>query len=377
MLADYMDRLLSSVHTTLESTHVHFWHECEKLHFCPFWCYFTGLSVRVCISVMMPINDVPRKLSWNGPMSMWTCFLYLRVCPRALLISVWEDVFWTVTNCDKSGILTSQFVVCGNLWWRPWRGIVSSITLKTCSGYLGEYPCSPLTYIMKTCIFAHFGVILLLYVFVCMYINYKAHNRCTKEISLIVSDVDVNTFPALRSIPSGPTVINLRSCVLNRHKLRQSQIVTNQESLSSQFVICRNLWWRPWRHKMSPITPKTCSGYLGEYPCSLWHEYEKLYFCPFWCYFIGISLCISVIMPINDVPRKFLEMVRCLCLCQRVFCTWEYTLGHYLHQSEKLCFEPSQIATVTNCDKSGIPVVAICVLSQFMIKAVTAQTIVQ
>ena len=41
---------------------------------------------------------------------------------------------------------------------------------------------------------------------------------------------------------------------------------------------------------------------------------------------------------------------------------------------EKLCFEPSQIATVTNCDNSGIPAVAICDLSQFVIKAVTAQT---
>ena len=42
--------------------------------------------------------------------------------------------------------------------------------------------------------------------------------------------------------------------------------------------------------------------------------------------------------------------------------------------SEKLCFEPSQIATVPNCDNSGITAVAICDLSQFVIKAVTAQT---
>ena len=44
------------------------------------------------------------------------------------------------------------------------------------------------------------------------------------------------------------------------------------------------------------------------------------------------------------------------------------------HLSEKLCFEPSQIATVTNCDNSRILAVAICDLSQSMIKAVTAQT---
>ena len=43
---------------------------------------------------------------------------------------------------------------------------------------------------------------------------------------------------------------------------------------------------------------------------------------------------------------------------------------HMIYQSEKLCFEPSKIATVTNCDTT----VAICDLSQFVIKAVTAQT---
>ena len=63
--------------------------------------------------------------------------------------------------------------------------------------------------------------------------------------------------------------INLSSGVLNRHKLRQSQIATIQESLPSQFVICSNLWSRRWRHKLSPITPKTCSLYLVEYPSSL------------------------------------------------------------------------------------------------------------
>ena len=127
-----------------ESTHVHFWHEYEKFHICRFWCYFTGASFR-------------------------------------------------------------------------------------------------------------------------LYISYKTHNRCTKETFLRGSDVDVNIFSALRSIPYGTIDINLKSCILNRHKLRQSQIAT----LSSQFVICCNLWPRPWRGILTPITLKTCSGYLGEYPCSL------------------------------------------------------------------------------------------------------------
>ena len=74
-----------------------------------------------------------------------------------------------------------------------------------------------------------------------MYIGYEAHNRFTRETFLIVSDVDVNMFPAQRSIPSGTTEINLRSCIVNRHKMRQSHIVTNQESLPSHVVICRTL----------------------------------------------------------------------------------------------------------------------------------------
>ena len=47
---------------------------------------------------------------------------------------------------------------------------------------------------------------------------------------------------------------------------------------------------------------------------------------------------------------------------------------HYGHESEKLYFEPSQNATVTNCDYSGILAVAFCDLSHFVIMAVTAQT---
>ena len=60
--------------------------------------------------------------------------------------------------------------------------------------------------------------------------------------------------------------------------------------------------------------------------------------------------------------------------CLHVSCTEEYTLLHYGHESEKLHFEPSQNATVTNCDNSGILAVAFCDLSHFVIIAMTAQT---
>ena len=131
---------------------------------------------------------------------------------------------------------------------------------------LGRVPMFIFDMNTKSFIFAHFGVISMLYLFVCMYISYKAHNRLTKETLFIVSEVDVYMFPVLRSIPSCTTDMNMRSCILNRHKMRQSQIATIQESLPSHFVICRILWSWPWRHKLSPITLKTCSGYLGEYP---------------------------------------------------------------------------------------------------------------
>ena len=168
---------------------------------------------------------------------------------------------------------------------------------------LGRVPRFTYDIDMKSCIFAHFGVISLVYLFMCINISCKAYNRCTQETFLKGSDLDVNMFSELRSTPSVTIDINLTSCVLNRLKLRQSQIAT----LPSQFVICRILWSWPWRHKLSPITPKTCSGYLGEYPCSLLTWIPKVSFLPilalFHCY-ICLCVCISVIKPIIDLQRK-------------------------------------------------------------------------
>ena len=172
---------------TWESTQVHFWHEYEKFHFCPFWRYFTVISVSV--------------------------YVYQLSSP------------YSINN--------------GNL--------IDSV-----------------------------------------------RRRCV-------------VFPLLRSIPSCTTDMNLSSCILNRHKTRQSQIATIQESLPSHFVICRILWSWPWRHKLSPITLKTCSGYLGEYPCSLLTWIWKVSFLPilvlFQCYNC-LCVCISVIKPIFDLQRK-------------------------------------------------------------------------
>ena len=70
---------------------------------------------------------------------------------------------------------------------------------------------------------------------------------------------------------------------------------------------CRNLWSRPWRGKLSPIRPKTCSVYLAEYPCSLLTWIWKIAFLPILVLFhryICLCVCISVILSINDVHRE-------------------------------------------------------------------------
>ena len=211
---------------------------------------------------------------------------------------------------------------------------------------LGRVPMFTFDMNMKSFIFAHYGVISLLYLFVCMYISYKAHNRFTKETLLIVSDVDVYMFLALRSIPSCTTDMNLRSCILNRHKMRQSQIATIQESLPSHFVICRILWSWPWRRKLSPITLKTCSGYLGEYPCSLLTWIWKVSFLSilalFHCY-IWLCVCISVIKPIIDLQRKPYW------LCQKSMCTCYLHWGVYPLALRTWIWEVA-FWTVTKCD---------------------------
>ena len=191
--------------------------------------------------------------------------------------------------------------------------------------------------------------------------SYKAHNRFTKETLLKVSDVDVYMFPVLRSIPSCTTDMNLRSCILNRHKMRQSQIATIQESLPSHFVICRILWSWPWRHTLSPITLKTCSGYLGEYPCSLLTWIWKVVFLPilalFHCY-ICLCVCISVIKPIYKGSLIDSVQRRCVHLYWGVYPlalrTWIWEVAFW---------------TVTKCDSR-----LFCDLSHFVIMALTAHT---
>ena len=205
---------------------------------------------------------------------MWTCFLNFGVYPW-LQWNISEKLCFepsqiaTVTNCDNSGI--PAVAICDLSQF-----VIKAVTAQTESNItenvfwvLGRVSRFTLDMNMKSRNFTHYW--------------YKSEKLCfepsqiatvpncdnsgirySKETFLKLSDVYVNVFSALRNIPSGTINIKLRSCVLNHHKLRQSQIATSQEFLPSQFVICRNLWPRLCRGKFSKITLKMCSVYLGE-----------------------------------------------------------------------------------------------------------------
>ena len=173
---------------------------------------------------------------------MWTYVLHLGVYPR-LLWNLSEKLCFepsqiaTVTNCDNSGIPAvkicdlSQFVI------KAVTAQTESNNTENVLWVLGRVPWFTFDMNMKSCIFTHFGVISLVYLFVCIYISNKAHNRCTQETILNGSDFDENMFSALRSIPSVImksiwevvfwTVTNCDS-----HKLRQFRK-----------PCCRNLWF--------------------------------------------------------------------------------------------------------------------------------------
>ena len=101
-----------------------------------------------------------------------------------------------------------------------------------------------------------------------------------------------------------------------------SQIATIQESLSSQFVICRSLWSRPWRHKLSPITLKTCSRYLGEYPGSLLTWIWKVVFLPILVLFHWY-ICIACNPPVRHLIADAHSPIILVCTLE-----WSHS-GHW------------------------------------------------
>ena len=146
--------LFEGVLCTKEYNVGHYWHQSEKFYFEP-----------------SQIATVTKsKNPWNGQMSMWRCFC------------TWEYTFghcWhqseklcfessqiaAVTKCDKSESLPSHCVICRILWSWPWRHKLSPITLKTCSGYFREYPCSLFTWIWKV---AFLPILALFHCYICL-----------------------------------------------------------------------------------------------------------------------------------------------------------------------------------------------------------------
>ena len=172
-------------------------------------------------------------------------FSALRSIPSGTIDIILRRCIWTVTNCDTivANCDLSQFVIKAVKWH------IDSNNTENVLGVLGRVPMFTFDMNMKSFIFADSGVISLVHLFVCISVI-KPIIDVQRKTSWYGSDVDVNIFSALRSIPYGTIDIILKSCIMNRHKLRQSQIAT----LSSQFVICRNLWSWPWRGILIQIT---------------------------------------------------------------------------------------------------------------------------
>ena len=228
---------------------------------------------------------------------------------------------------------------------------------------------------MKSCIFTHFGVISLVYLFACLYISYKAHNRCTHETFLKGSDFDVNMFMHLGVYPRLLWNLSEKLCF----EPSQNATVTNCDNSGILAVAFCDLS----HFVIMAVTAETESNntenvfwVLGRVPRFTFDINMK---CCIFAHFGVISLLYLIVcMYISYKAHKsiykgnLIDSVRRRCV--HVSCTEEYTLLHYGHESEKLHFEPSQNATVTNCDNSGILAVAFCDLSHFVIMAVTAQT---
>ena len=148
--------LFEGVLCTKECNVGHYWHQSDKF-------YFESSQIA---------TVTKSKNTWKSQMSMWRCFLYLAVNHRALLTSIWEVVFWIVTNCDSHkrrqiGILAVAFSDLSHFGsWPFCRSLIMAVTAQTESNntenvfwVLQRVPMFTFDMNMKTYIFAHSGVI--------------------------------------------------------------------------------------------------------------------------------------------------------------------------------------------------------------------------
>ena len=217
---------------------------------------------------------------------MCTCFLHWGVNPLALRTWISEAAFWTVTKCDSHKLRQFRNPCRRILGFVAF--VIMAVTAQTESNntenvfwVLGRVNMFTFNINMKSFIFAHFGVISLLYLFVCMYISYKAHNRFTKETFLIVSHVDVNMF-----LHSGVYPLELQTWIwevvfwtvtkCDSHKMRQFRNP------------CRRILWfvafcDHGRDGTNWVQShwKRVLGTWERTHVHFWYEYERLSFDPF------------------------------------------------------------------------------------------------
>ena len=186
-------------------------------------------------------TNIPLKKHQNGQKynfsyswQKWTWVL--SQVPRTRFQCHWNQY---ATHCDNSGI--PAVAICDLS-----QCVIKAVTAQTESNntenvfwVLGRVPRFTFDMNMKSCIFAHFGVISLVYLLMCMHISYKAYNRCTQETFLKGSDLDLN----LGVYPRLLWNISEKLC------FEPSQIATvtncDNSGIPAVTMICRNLWSKP------------------------------------------------------------------------------------------------------------------------------------
>ena len=166
--ANWVQQHWKRVLCTWQSTHVHFWHAYENLHFCPFWCYFTGTFVLMYITYKTH-NRCSKETFLRGSDVDVNIFSAIRSIPYGTIDINLKSCILNRHKLRQSQIATlpSQFVICHNLLSKPWRRKLSPTTLKTCSVYLAEYPCSLLTCIWKL---TFLPILVLFHWYICSYV---------------------------------------------------------------------------------------------------------------------------------------------------------------------------------------------------------------
>ena len=199
----------------------------------------------------------------------------------------------TVTYCDKTGILTiairdlSQFVIKTVIW------DIDSYNTENVFCVLGWVPRFTFDMHMKSCIFAHFGVFSMVYLFVCITVimsisDVSRKPPCTGQMCRWTCFLHLGVYPRVL-LTSIREVVFWTVTNFDSHFLRQNSNPCR-----------RNLWFVAicdQSHDGANSVQQHWKRVLGNWESThvhFRHEYEKLHFCPFWCYFTSVPVCVYV-----------------------------------------------------------------------------------